>query len=283
MNARHLLAEFDRLIDSPETVGLLREFTFELAVRGKLVAQDPNDEPASVILERLRGPAGAVRQTGRRRPQNPILPIRDEELPYVVPSTWIWARLPELAPYIQRGKSPDYVVSGGSPVVSQKCVQWVGLDLSVAKQVSLSSLKSYEEERFLHDGDLLWNSTGTGTIGRVVRVVDPPPRLVCDSHVTVVRCVGVSSEYVRTWLRSNHVFGVIEDRASGSTNQVELTAQMTHSQIVPLAPLAEQGRIVSRVDELMALCDQLEQSLRERQERSRELFDAVLHGSLRES
>src|SRR6185295_13141476 len=86
-------------------------------------------------------------------------------------------------------KSPKYALSDGSPVVSQKCVQWSGLDLTAAKQVTLASLNDYEDVRFLRNGDLLWNSTGTGTIGRVIRLIDPPERLVCDSHVTVVRCL----------------------------------------------------------------------------------------------
>src|SRR6202043_2105251 len=104
----------------------------------------------------------------------------------------------------------------GSLVVSQKCVQWMGLDLTVAKQITLESLVDYEPIRFLRDGDLLWNSTGTGTIGRIIRLSNPPETLVCDSHVTVVRCPLVNSEYVRTWLRSDHVYAVIEDRAAGS-------------------------------------------------------------------
>ena len=113
---------------------------------------------------------------------------------------------------------------------------------------------------FCQDGDLLWNSTGTGTIGRVIRLELPPDKLVCDSHVTVVRCLQVDSEYVRTWLRTDHVYGLIEERAAGATNQVELTARMANEQLVPLPPLAEQRRIVTKVDELMALCDQLEET-----------------------
>jgi type I restriction enzyme S subunit len=82
--------------------------------------------------------------------------------------------------------------------------------------------------------------------------------LVCDSHVTVVRCLEVQAEYVRVWLRTDHVYGLIEDRAAGSTNQIELTAQMANAQPVPLPPLAEQRRIVAKVEELMALLDRLE-------------------------
>ena len=160
---------------------------------------------------------------------------------------------------------PSTRTSDGSLVVSQKCVQWTELDLTAAKQVTLESLTKYEDIRFLCHGDLLWNSTGTGTIGRVIRLVGPSEKLICDSHVTVVRCLGVDPEYIRTWLRSNHVYGLIEERATGSTNQVELTAQMANNQVVPLPPLPEQHRIVAKVDELMALCDRLETTRTERE------------------
>jgi type I restriction enzyme S subunit len=99
----------------------------------------------------------------------------------------------------------------------------------------------------------------------VIRLVQPPEKLVCDSHVTVVRCLEVDPKYIRTWLRSDHVYALIEDRAAGSTNQVELTAQMAINQVVPLPPLAEQRRIVAKVDELMALCDRLEAARADRE------------------
>ena len=196
-------------------------------------------------------------KAGKIRADKPLSPV-DGGADFGVPPNWRWTRLGNITSYIQRGKSPKYAASEGALVVSQKCVQWTGLDLTVAKQVTSVSLADYEPIRFLREGDLLWNSTGTGTIGRVIRLVQPPKKLVCDSHVTVVRCLEVDPEYVRIWLRSDHVYGQVEDRAAGSTNQVELTGQMAVNQIVPLPPLAEQRRIVAKVDELMALCDRLE-------------------------
>jgi type I restriction enzyme S subunit len=86
----------------------------------------------------------------------------------------------------------------------------------------------------------------------------------------------VDPEYVRTWLRSDHVYGMIVDRAAGSTNQVELTAQMAINHAIPLPPLAEQQRIVSKVDELMALCDRLEAARSEREARRDKLTAASL-------
>ena len=263
MNADQLLAHYEQVADAPDTILRLRRFILDIAARGKLVEQDLADESASELLKRISAEKTRLVKAGKITKPKPVTSVN--EVSFEVPLTWQWTRLGMIASYIHRGKSPKYATADGSPVVSQKCVQWNGLDLRVAKRITLDSLEKYEQVRFLRDGDLLWNSTGTGTIGRVIRIMLPPDKLVCDSHVTVVRCLEVDSEYVRTWLRSDHVYGVIEDRASGATNQVELTARMANDQLVPLPPLAEQHRIVAKVDELMAACDGLEAARAERE------------------
>lgn len=264
MNAEGLLAHYARIADAPDAITRLRRFVLDLAVRGKLIVQSPDDEPATKLLERLLIEKARCIKEGTAKPAR-VLPVVDEDVEFDIPSTWTWTRLGVIAGYVQRGKSPIYAEQQGLPVVSQKCIQWSGLDLTAAKNITNESLSRYEDIRFLRDGDLLWNSTGTGTIGRVINLVSSPKQLVCDSHVTVVRCLMVLPEYVRIWLCSDHVYGRIESKASGSTNQVELTAQMAINQVVPLPPLSEQQRIVAKVDELMALCDQLEAARAQRE------------------
>ena len=265
MNADRLLAFYERIADAPNAIVRFRRFILDLAVRGKLVEQDPNDEPASELLKRIAAEkARLVKAEVIKRPKQ-LRAVESDDTEFCIPSSWCWTRLGEVTSYIQRGKSPKYASKSGALVVSQKCVQWSGLNLNKARKITYQSLAAYEDIRFLREGDLLWNSTGTGTIGRVIRLIDPPERLVCDSHVTVVRCLLVSPEYIRTWLRTGNVYGLIEERAAGSTNQVELTAQMALNQVVPLPPLAEQHRIVAKVDELMALCDRLEVARAERE------------------
>lgn len=276
MNAEQLLQHFERISEAPDAIPRLRRFILDLAVRGRLVEQDPNDEPADELLDRIAAEKARLVKAGEIKKEKLFSPIEDAD--FDLPRSWSWARLGKVTSYIQRGKSPKYAVNDGSPVVSQKCVQWSGLDISVARQITFDSLVDYETTRFLRDGDLLWNSTGTGTIGRIIKVVDPPEKLVCDSHVTVVRCLEVVPDYIRAWLRSDHVYARIEDRAAGSTNQVELTAQMAINQIVPLPPLAEQHRIVAKVDELMKLCDRLAAANAEREQCRDSLVAANLQG-----
>ena len=277
MSIEALLSNFDRLFQSPESVERLRRFILDLAVRGKLVPQDPKDEPAAELLKRIAKEKTRLVRAGEIKRTTAIEGVPEDEKMFVIPEGWCWTRLGNIATYMQRGKSPKYATGTGFPVISQKCVQWNGLDLSVAKKIEATSLENYEAQRFLRDEDLLWNSTGTGTIGRVVRVVRPPAKLVCDSHVTLLRCPHVVQEYIRTWLRSDHVYGVIEERAAGSTKQVELTTRLAQNWLVPLPPLAEQNRIVTRVEEVMTLCKKLEARLSTSDDTRNRLLDALLY------
>ena len=83
-----------------------------------------------------------------------------------LPEGWTDATLKDISSYIQRGKSPKYIEFSELPVVNQKCVRWEGIDKEYVKYIHPEQFEKWEEKRFLKEGDLLWNSTGTGTIGR---------------------------------------------------------------------------------------------------------------------
>jgi type I restriction enzyme S subunit len=197
---------------------------------------------------------------GKIKRQKPLPAITEEEKPFELPKGWEWARLGDICSYIQRGKSPVYVNKSRYPVISQKCVRWAGLDLEVAKFIDEASLDKYENLRFLTPEDLLWNSTGTGTIGRacLVGVDNTYPTLVADSHVTVVRSLFINVNFLLYWIRSPFVQSKIEEAASGTTNQIELNTSTVISHLFPLPPANEMPRIVDKISELLVLCDQLE-------------------------
>jgi len=243
----------------------LRELILELAVRGKLVPQDPNDEPASALLERVAAEKQQlVKQLVIKKPKK-LAEIVTDELPFTIPAGWQWARLQDITSYIQRGIGPQYDDFGTVRVVSQKCVQWSGFDLEASRHVANESLGKYQKERFLQSGDLLWNSTGTGTVGRIIELAKIPVNtLVADSHVTVVRPLEVLGGFLKAYIAAPGIQSRFEPDnknalVSGSTNQVELSTSAVETLEIPVPPKAEQHRIVEKVGELMGLCDQLEQ------------------------
>ncbi|MFB2891298.1 restriction endonuclease subunit S [Aeromonas veronii] len=243
----------------------LRELILELAVRGKLVSQDPSDEPASVLLERIAAEKARLVKEGKIKKPKTLSEIGEEEKPFELPEGWEWSRLQDLTSYIQRGKGPDYADVGTVKVISQKCIQWSGFDASQARFISDSSVNGYQNERFLQLNDLLWNSTGTGTVGRV-NILDnlPDEKIVADSHVTVIRTLEIDCNFLWCYIAAPGVQNRIEpghekSLVSGSTKQVELSTSAVSTLVIPIPPLSEQHHIVAKVDELMALCDKLEQ------------------------
>ena len=286
----------------------LKNSILQMAVEGKLVPQDPTDEPATVLLERIREEKHRLIAEGKAKfpkgGESIIYTASDgspyekrvdakgrvlsdeciaDEVPFEIPDSWEWVRLESVATYIQRGKSPKYSVIEKYPVVAQKCNQWSGFSLEKAKFVDPETVCKYGDERILKDGDLLWNSTGLGTLGRMA-IYDSSKNeygwAVADSHVTVIRTC-------KDWLDYRFAFAyfagptvqlVIEDQASGSTKQKELAQETVKSYLIPIPPLTEQRRIVERVNELMPLVEEYGKL-----EDDREALDAALPERLRKS
>ncbi len=253
----------------------LRELILDLAIRGKLLPQNIKDEPVSLLIEKITDEKNQKVLIGEIKKQKSLPKIT---IPFQIPSNWQWLYLQDLSSYIQRGKSPKYVDKSDKIVISQKCVRWNGLDISPARFIDPKSLENYEKSRFLKDGDILWNSTGTGTIGRAslfIRV-DEYKDIVADSHVTVVRTLGNISDYIYLVIRSPYIQKDLESSASGTTNQIELNTSTVLQTRIPLPPIEEQKRIVAKVDELMQLCDQLEQQQNLSSEAHDQLVDTLL-------
>ena len=258
----------DRL--NTEIFNKLKKSVLQEAIQGKLVQQNPNDEPASVLLERIKAEKAKLFKEGKLKKKdlvdsvifkgednkyyekvdNDLLCLEDE-VPFDLPQSWAWVRLNDICEYIQRGKSPKYSEIKKYPVVAQKCNQWSGFSLEKALFIDPSTLSSYGQERFLQHGDLLWNSTGLGTLGRMAiynEAINPYGIAVADSHVTVIRPVKshIDIEYLYLYFSSNEVQSVIEDKSDGSTKQKELATKTIKAYLVPLPPLSEQHRIVAK-------------------------------------
>lgn len=245
------------------------------AIQGRLVPQDPSDEPASALLGKIwnekqqlvkdgKLKANDIRSTIFRGDDNKYYEKAgnatkkiDDEIPFSIPSSWVWCRLDDICSYIHRGKSPKYSEIKKVPVVAQKCNQWSGFNIEKAQFIDPSTIESYSVEHFLQQNDLLWNSTGLGTLGRMAMYEtdkNPYGIAVADSHVTVIRPISshVNPKYLYYYFSSPTVQNVIEDKADGSTKQKELSTKTVSAYIIPLPPKAEQDRIVAKIEEVLA-------------------------------
>ena len=256
------------------TAQQLKNSILQMAVQGKLVPQDPNDEPASVLLERIRAEKERlIKEKKIKREKNPSVifkgadntpyeKIGDEvrsladEVPFDIPDSWEWVRFIDVCEYIQRGKSPKYSPIKKYPVVAQKCNQWSGFSIEKAQFIEPNSLSSYGPERLLQDNDLMWNSTGLGTLGRMAiykTAANPYELAVADSHVTVIRPLKqfVLPEYLYYYFANPSVQSVIEDQADGTTKQKELATATIKAYLTPIPPLDEQRRILAKLSEVL--------------------------------
>ena len=179
-----------------------------------------------------------------------------DEVPFDIPDSWEWVRLIDVCEYIQRGKSPKYSPIKKYPVVAQKCNQWSGFSIEKAQFIEPNSLSSYGPERLLQDNDLMWNSTGLGTLGRMAiykTAANPYKLAVADSHVTVIRPLKqfVLPEYLYYYFANPSVQSVIEDQADGTTKQKELATATIKAYLTPIPPLDEQRRILAKLSEVL--------------------------------
>ncbi|QGH03739.1 restriction endonuclease subunit S [Streptococcus dysgalactiae] len=248
----------------------LKKSILQYAMQGKLVVQDPNDEPVEVLLEKIRAEKQKLYEEGKLKKKDLAEIVVTEgddsspykEVPYSIPRSWKWVRLNDITSYIQRGKSPKYSTIPKYPVIAQKCNQWSGFSIELAKFVSPDTVDSYQEERLLKDGDLMWNSTGLGTLGRLAiysEVKNPYGWAVADSHVTIIRLLlkFIDYHFIYHFLASPIVQNVIEEQASGSTKQKELATTTVKNYLIPLPPLTEQQRIVSKISQVFSVIESL--------------------------
>ena len=250
---------------------LLKKSILQEAIQGKLVPQIAEEGTAQELLEQIKFEKQKLVKEGKikmfalndsiifRGDDNKyfekigktITDITDE-IPFEIPATWQWVRLDDICSYIQRGKSSKYSPIKKYPVIAQKCNQWAGFCIDKAQFIDPNSLPSYAEERLLQDGDLMWNSTGLGTLGRMAiykSALNPYELAVADSHVTVIRPLKayVLSQYLYYYFASDTVQSVIEDKSAGSTKQKELSTTTVKNYLVPIPPYREQQRIVEKI------------------------------------
>jgi len=189
-------------------------------------------------------------------------------------------RLNDITSYIQRGKSPKYSNIPIYPVIAQKCNQWSGFSIDLARFIDPETVHSYQKERLLRDGDLMWNSTGLGTLGRLAiyhENKNPYGWAVADSHVTVIRVLSgfINCHFIYNFLSSPIVQSVIEEKASGSTKQKELLTKTIKEYLIPLPPLAEQQRIIEAIESAIEKVDEYAESYNRLEQLDKEFPDKL--------
>ena len=239
----------------------LKNALLQEAVQGKLVPQIASEGNARDLLEEIRKEKARLVREGKIKREKMLPEIAEDEIPFDIPENWCWCRLGEICNEIKRGKSPKYADKSKYLAFAQKCnVKTGGIDLGLALYLDENSFSRYSEADNLIQGDIVINSTGGGTMGRVglyeTKVPDEIKGVYPDSHVTVIRSIGnISQQYLYYVLKLNQP--ILEKNGAGSTNQTELKPVFLANFTIPLPPLAEQKRIVAAIEKILPLCEKL--------------------------
>ena len=238
----------------------MKKSLLQYAIEGKLVPQRKEDGTAKDLLAEIRAEKARLIKEKKIKKSKPLPAIIDDEKPFDIPNSWEWVRLDDIViKDIKRGKSPTYTAKSNILVFAQKCNTKKGcIDLSLSKFLDEEKFKKYPSAEYMIDDDIIINSTGTGTLGRVgfFHKEDLNNIIVPDSHVTIIRTSqSASAKYIFYVLKLNQ--SAFERMGEGSTKQKELRPSSLAKFVIPIPPLAEQHRIVARLEELLPLCQQL--------------------------
>ncbi len=257
MNADRLLTHYERIADAPDAIVRFRRFILDLAVRGKLVGQDPNDEPASELLKRIAAEKTRLVRAGQIRKQKafPFL----ESPPFYVPENWRWARIREVTS--DRGqKVPDAVFTYIDVTAIDK-----ENGLIIGPRVLAPSEAPSRARKIIQRGDVIYSCVRPYLLNIAVIEDDYDPAPIASTAFAILNGHGfVLPRYLWITLRSPFMVACVEENQRGQAYPAINDADFAVLPL-PLPPLAEQHRIVAKVDELMALCDQLEAARAERE------------------
>lgn len=274
-NWQRVAEHFDLLMYRPEAVDVLEQTVLQLAVRGLLVPQDPSDEPASSLLQRIAATKERLVSLGRVRRERPMQPIENDVEQFDLPAGWAWVRLQE-AYDVRDGThdTPKYHETG-VPLVTSKNLSSGRLDLTDVKLISTADHEAISARSKVDRHDILFAMIGS--IGNPV-IVDTDVEFSI-KNVALFKHYSLSLSSPEFLLLS---LTVAADRMSAQAAggvQSFISLGQIRSTTIALPPLAEQARIVARVTELRRLCADLRQRLAASQATQSRLAEALVEAA----
>ena len=232
----------------------LKKSILQEAIEGRLVPQDPNDEPASVLLDKIRAEKKRLVKEGKLKKKDlEETPIEENEIPFKIPESWEWCKLGTIAALIGgfAFKSHEYTSSGSRVIRISDITENGFINKNVVRFPFTDKLSQY----VILEGDILMAMTG-GTVGKSLYVKYlPEETMLLNQRVALIRPNIVFTDYIDYVIKSQHIQGIITE-AKNSTND-NISMGDIYNFPIPLPPLSEQKRIVAKIEELMHEIDKL--------------------------
>jgi type I restriction enzyme S subunit len=269
---------FDTLFTTEHSIDQLKQNILQLAVVGKLVPQNPNDEPASVLLEQIANEKARLVKDGKIKKEDLLPKISEDEKPFELPDGWEWTRLGNLSSNIHYG----YTASAKQEKKGVRLLRITDIQNDAVNWETVPSC-DIEDDKVgyyqLENDDVLIARTG-GTIGKSYLVDNINVVAVFASYlIRIKRIDGMYSSFIKTFLGSQLYWQQLYANSMG-TGQPNVNATALKGLTFPLPPIAEQRRIVAKVDELITLCDNLKARLNDAQVIQSRLADAIVEDAV---
>lgn len=281
-NWQRIAAHFDTLFTTEASIDALKQTLLQLAVMGKLVPQDPNDEPASELLKRIQAEKAKLIAEGKIKKDKPLPPIAEDEKPFELPKAWEWVQMTNICIQITDGthQTPKYV-SVGRPFLSAQNVKPFKFMPTDHRLVSQDDFDILRKNRIPEKGDVLLTRVGA-MIGEAA-VIDCDFEFAFYVSLALLKLSrpNVNSDFIVLWLNSPLGTSVsIKNTLGRGVSAGNLNLSLIRNFLIGLPPLAEQHRIVAKVDELMALCDQLKARLAAANQLQQKLADGMVERAI---
>ncbi|HBC1010363.1 TPA: restriction endonuclease subunit S [Escherichia coli] len=275
-NWARISEHFDTLFTTEASVDALKQTILQLAVMGKLVPQDPNDEPASELLKRIAQEKAQLVKEGKIKKQKPLPPISDEEKPFEIPTSWEWVRFGTITTS-RLGKMLDKAKNKGTPkkYIRNVNVQWDNIFLDDINEMKFEDNEL--SEFILRNGDLLvceggepgrcaiWNKPGEFYFQKALHRV----RTFCN----------IPAKILAIHLKNDSSNGRLENLFTGVTIK-HLPGDKLQQYVIPLMPLNEQNNIIAKLNLLLDICDSLSNKIKTAQQTQLHLADALTDAAI---
>ena len=227
----------------------LKNAILQEAIEGRLVPQDPNDEPASVLLASIRKEKERLVKEGKLKKKDlEAKPISEDEIPFEIPESWEWCRVEDLIYPPKYGTSNKSLENGAVPVLRMGNIQDGEI---VFDKLVFSNDKADNEKYNLISGDLLFNRTNSAELVGKTAIYRGQRPAIYAGYLILLRPIEIDSEYLNFVLGSNYARSYCQEVKTIGVQQCNINAEKISVFIVPLPPLAEQHRIVAKIEELL--------------------------------
>lgn len=257
----------------------LRKQILQDAVQGKLVPQDPNDEPASKLLERIKAEKEQLIKEKKIKKEKSLPEIKPEEIPFEIPENWVWCRLGDVCSKIGSGSTPNgsNYSNTGLPFFRSQNIQDRGLIYDDIKFIS-NEVHNQMNGTVVNPLDILLNITG-GSLGRCAIVPNDFIEGNVSQHVCIIRPISLFNSFIHSVVLSPYFQRLIFESTTGAGRE-GLPKYNLEKFIVPIPPFSQQIRIIIKIEQLLKRCAELEQTIIQNQKYTQDLLQVALKEAL---